>query len=73
MAGFFQVLVTCPVELIKTVLQAKTEGKGHWKKHYNVPYTGSFDAFRGILRDRGVTGLFRGMGAMCLRYNLLNI
>ncbi|KAH0811452.1 hypothetical protein GEV33_011338 [Tenebrio molitor] len=65
--GVFQVLITCPFEYIKTILQTRTGGRGSWKKHYEVPYTGSIDALLGIVRDRGFRGLFRGVTPMMLR------
>ncbi|EFA06681.1 solute carrier family 25 member 45 [Tribolium castaneum] len=65
--GFFQSLFVCPAELVKTLMQIKTEGKGSWRRHSEVVYTGSIDAFFGIVRDRGFRGLFRGFAPMAIR------
>ncbi|XP_063919212.1 solute carrier family 25 member 45-like isoform X2 [Zophobas morio] len=65
--GTAQTIFICPVEVVKTVLQARTEGKGSWRKHYEVPYRGTFDALRGIVRDIGFTGLFRGLAPLMIR------
>lgn len=66
-AGLFQVFFTCPAEFIKILMQIKTEGKGSWVKHSEVQYTGSINAFYGLIRDRGITGLFRGFVPMFYR------
>ncbi|KAJ8979756.1 hypothetical protein NQ317_004743 [Molorchus minor] len=56
-----------PVEYIKILLQTNTITEGRWKPHYATPYTGVGEAIRGIYKQSGVRGFFRGCWVMCLR------
>eukprot|EP00743_Colponemidia_sp_Colp-15_P008773 GILK01009567.1.p1 GENE.GILK01009567.1~~GILK01009567.1.p1 ORF type:complete len:540 (+),score=74.80 GILK01009567.1:82-1701(+) len=58
--------VACnPFELIKTRLQA--ESKGNKAVAFEHSYTGTWSAFRTILRYEGVSGLYRGSSMSVLR------
>lgn len=67
-AGFAQVFISCPIEVIKTTLQSKTEGtEKTWKKHYVAPYEGLLSLAKGIYKERGIYGFYRGTIAMIYR------
>lgn len=54
-------VINCPIELVKTVLQSKTEGsKGAWQQHYVAPYQGMWGTIKGIYTERGITGFYKG-------------
>ncbi|GAB0090112.1 mitochondrial 2-oxoglutarate/malate carrier protein [Sergentomyia squamirostris] len=53
--------VVQPLDLVKTRMQIQGEG-GAAREYKNT-----FDAFTGILRKEGVTGIYRGLGAGLLR------
>ncbi|KAF5305736.1 hypothetical protein FQR65_LT07632 [Abscondita terminalis] len=61
--GFVQVFVTCPVELIKTVMQTSV------MKNSTTPYAykTTREAIRGIYQLRGLNGFYRGCVPMLLR------
>eukprot|EP00742_Colponemidia_sp_Colp-10_P010926 GILJ01012062.1.p1 GENE.GILJ01012062.1~~GILJ01012062.1.p1 ORF type:complete len:552 (+),score=71.10 GILJ01012062.1:45-1658(+) len=58
--------VACnPFELIKTRLQA--ESKGNKAVAYEHSYSGTWSAFRSILKHEGVSGLYRGSSMSVVR------
>lgn len=69
-AGFASGIVTCPLDVIKTKLQAqggfltKSTGTPDTKKMYN----GMLGTGRTILKEEGIKGLYRGLGPMLLGY-----
>jgi solute carrier family 25 carnitine/acylcarnitine transporter 20/29 len=58
-AGLAQAFVASPIEMIKVRLQIQNSGA--------KLYSGPFDCARKIVRESGVRGLFRGLGATMLR------
>ncbi|KAK5483136.1 hypothetical protein LTR43_008674 [Exophiala xenobiotica] len=70
-AGFASGIVTCPLDVIKTKLQAQ----GGFQTRYNRNPQSSHHLYRGIagtarviLREEGVRGMYRGLGPMLLGY-----
>ncbi|KAG8909482.1 hypothetical protein FRC01_006906 [Tulasnella sp. 417] len=61
-AGFVSSVVTCPLDVIKTKLQAQKAPKG------SPGYLGVSATVRGILLRDGVKGLYRGLGPTMLGY-----
>jgi solute carrier family 25 phosphate transporter 23/24/25/41 len=60
-AGITAILVTYPSDLIRRRLQLQNFDK-------SVPkYTGIIDCFRKVVRLEGVTGLYRGLTATCVK------
>lgn len=57
-AGLVGATVTCPLDVIKTKLQASS----------NSRYRGLVHTFEQILVDEGVRGLYRGLGPTILGY-----
>ena len=64
-------IVTCPLDVIKTKLQAQ----GGFIKHKGGKYSRSSLAYRGIFgtastiwKEEGVRGMYRGLGPMLLGY-----
>ncbi|XP_051749591.1 solute carrier family 25 member 45 isoform X1 [Ctenopharyngodon idella] len=57
-SGLTQLFVTAPIDLVKVRLQSQTTG---------YKYRGPTHCVAVILREDGVRGLFRGMGALALR------
>ncbi|KAF2881610.1 hypothetical protein ILUMI_24553 [Ignelater luminosus] len=66
-AGLAQVIITCPAELVKTVLQTHTGRETKWKLHYEAPYNNTLEAARGIWKKRGIKGFYRGVIPMLYR------
>lgn len=72
MAGVASGVVTCPLDVIKTKLQAQ----GSWAtpaelaagKKPPVLYSGMLGTARIIVREDGIRGLYRGLGPMLLGY-----
>lgn len=56
--SLWQLFVTAPIDLVKVRLQSQTAGH---------KYRGPTHCVAVILREDGVRGLFRGMGALALR------
>ncbi|KAH8671053.1 mitochondrial carrier protein [Xylariales sp. PMI_506] len=69
--GFTSGIVTCPLDVIKTKLQAQGGftpiAKGRHVGHHKV-YEGLVGTARVILREDGVRGLYRGLGPIILGY-----
>ncbi|KAK9703197.1 Mitochondrial carrier protein [Popillia japonica] len=65
--GLATVLATCPVELVKTVLQANTEGKGNWNRSLITRDTSMIGCIRSIYKQGGIPGLYRGLIPMMYR------
>ena len=68
-AGIASGIVTCPLDVIKTRLQAQ----GSWrprdlKRPTRLVYNGLLGTARVIWRDDGVRGMYRGLGPMLLGY-----
>ncbi|ESO87755.1 hypothetical protein LOTGIDRAFT_194198, partial [Lottia gigantea] len=65
MGGAAQLVIACPIDVIKVVLQSQIPHTKDekLKKYYKGPVT----AFRDILRVRGIAGLYRGIGAQLIR------
>ncbi|XP_017779645.1 PREDICTED: solute carrier family 25 member 45 isoform X3 [Nicrophorus vespilloides] len=66
-AGFFQVVVTCPPELVKIILQCQTEHKGVWHIPHETHYHGVWDCVRKLFKKRGIPGLYKGVFPMMCR------
>lgn len=56
-AGSIVAVITNPVWVVKTRLQLQAPGHGARK-----PYLGFSDAFKSILREEGLRGLYKGLG-----------
>lgn len=71
-AGFASGIVTCPLDVIKTKLQA--QGGFATRRHNGRPpssqqyYRGILGTGRIIFREEGVRGMYRGLGPMLLGY-----
>eukprot|EP01111_Echinosteliopsis_oligospora_P004468 TRINITY_DN1724_c0_g1_i1.p1 TRINITY_DN1724_c0_g1~~TRINITY_DN1724_c0_g1_i1.p1 ORF type:complete len:310 (-),score=97.00 TRINITY_DN1724_c0_g1_i1:24-953(-) len=59
LAGMSATCVVQPIDLIKTRMQLSGHG--------GVKYTNSFEAFKAIARQEGITGMYRGLSAGLLR------
>ena len=71
-AGFASGIVTCPLDVIKTKLQAQG-GFAARKHNGSFPtssqlYKGMFGTGRVIWREEGLRGMYRGLGPMLLGY-----
>lgn len=71
-AGFASGIVTCPLDVIKTKLQAQGgfrpgKGGGSGVQARQV-YNGVLGSARTILKEEGIRGLYRGLGPMLLGY-----
>ncbi len=66
--GAFGISVACPTDVVKIRLQA--EGR----KPEGVPkrYNGSIDAYRKIVAEEGVKGLYSGLGPNIIRNSIMN-
>jgi solute carrier family 25 folate transporter 32 len=71
MAGVASGIVTCPLDVIKTKLQAQ----GGFQKRRDGKLVDSGTLYRGMIgtgkmirRDEGVRGFYRGLGPMLLGY-----
>ncbi|KAH9927053.1 mitochondrial carrier [Amylocystis lapponica] len=60
--GLVASVATCPLDVIKTKLQAQRVANGH------AGYEGVVDTVRTILKHDGVRGLYRGLGPTILGY-----
>ncbi|XP_022904505.2 solute carrier family 25 member 45-like isoform X2 [Onthophagus taurus] len=67
--GFATVFFTCPIELVKVVLQAHTEGKATWgaDKKGVVIRKGMINCIRQIYKEGGFSGFYRGFVPMLWR------
>jgi len=64
--GFTSGIVTCPLDVIKTKLQA--QGGFRVNKTTNAAYRGLIGTGRTIWREEGLRGLYRGLGPIILGY-----
>lgn len=71
LGGLTSGIVTCPLDVIKTKLQAQggfmTIAKGRHVSHHKV-YEGLMGTARVIWKDEGIRGLYRGLGPIILGY-----
>ena len=70
-AGVASGIVTCPLDVIKTKLQAQggfLTQKGGKLASANLVYNGLFGSAKVIWREDGIRGLYRGLGPMLLGY-----
>lgn len=69
--GFTSGIVTCPLDVIKTKLQAQggmlSIAKGRHVGHHRI-YSGLLGTAGIIWKDEGVRGLYRGLGPIILGY-----
>ncbi|CAC5374103.1 SLC25A45_47 [Mytilus coruscus] len=64
MAGVFQLIIACPIEVIKVVLQSQIpHGNNKGLKFYKGPVEGVVD----IVKHRGFSGMFRGLSSQLPR------
>ncbi|KXT13531.1 hypothetical protein AC579_4153 [Pseudocercospora musae] len=72
MAGMASGIVTCPLDVIKTKLQAQGSFANPGLKHNGPPagavYSGMIGTARTIIRQDGLKGMYRGLGPMLLGY-----
>ncbi|CAE6497486.1 unnamed protein product [Rhizoctonia solani] len=61
-AGLVSSIVTCPLDVIKTKLQAQSIAHG------SQGYLGIRDTIASILKHQGIRGLYRGLGPTVLGY-----
>ncbi|KAK6182201.1 hypothetical protein SNE40_009933 [Patella caerulea] len=65
LAGLAQLVIACPIDVIKVVLQSQIPRKtGPVSSRY---YSGPIAAFTDILRKRGITGIYRGFYTQLFR------
>ena len=71
-AGLASGIVTCPLDVIKTKLQAQGGFSGTKQSSHTTPakqmYRGVIGSARTIVREDGLKGLYRGLGPMLLGY-----
>lgn len=60
--GLVASVATCPLDVIKTKLQAQSVARGH------TGYLGVMDTVKSVLRQDGIRGLYRGLGPTILGY-----
>lgn len=69
--GFTSGVVTCPLDVIKTKLQAQggftAINKGRYVGHHKV-YSGLIGTARVIWKEEGLRGMYRGLGPIILGY-----
>ncbi|KAI1454499.1 mitochondrial carrier [Annulohypoxylon moriforme] len=69
--GFTSGIVTCPLDVIKTKLQAQggftAINKGRYVGHHKV-YSGLVGTARVIWKEEGLRGMYRGLGPIILGY-----
>ena len=76
-AGFVSSIVTCPLDVVKTRLQAQSNGSHVLAQHRaesalsggsGVVYRGMVGSLRTIWRNEGIRGWYRGLGALMIGY-----
>ncbi|KAK3597335.1 hypothetical protein CHS0354_034577 [Potamilus streckersoni] len=66
--GAVQLLVACPAEVMKVMLQSQIPHKtGHKKGQVHKFYKGPIEAFSDIVHCKGLTALYHGLPAQALR------
>lgn len=72
LGGFTSGVVTCPLDVIKTKLQAQggflPVSKGRHVGHHHKLYSGLVGMGGAIWREEGIRGLYRGLGPIVLGY-----
>lgn len=71
MAGMASGIVTCPLDVIKTKLQAQgsfSHADQHGSPKSSAIYQGLIGTARTIIRQDGIRGMYRGLGPMLLGY-----
>lgn len=71
MAGMASGIVTCPLDVIKTKLQAQgsfSHADFHGSPRPSAVYQGLIGTARTIIRQDGLRGMYRGLGPMLLGY-----
>lgn len=70
--GFTSGVVTCPLDVAKTKLQAQggfiAMSKGRHGEHHPRMYNGLVGTFKTIFKNEGIRGLYRGLGPIVLGY-----
>lgn len=66
MGGFVSGVVTCPLDVIKTKLQAQGGFVSNGNRH--VLYRGFMDTGRAIWREDGLRGFYKGLGPIVMGY-----
>ena len=66
-AGAAQLLIACPVDLVKIKLQTQT-GSGGAMTTPEARYKGPFDVLKRLYQQEGIRGPYRGLTAMAARY-----
>lgn len=67
-AGIMSGVVTCPLDVIKTKLQAQGGFRNQSNSPQNVVYRGLIGTGRVIWREEGLRGMYRGLGPIILGY-----
>jgi len=68
-AGITSGIVTCPLDVIKTKLQAQGGFRAHSKTPLTHPvYSGMVGTAKIIWREEGLRGMYRGLGPIILGY-----
>ena len=65
--GFTSGIVTCPLDVIKTKLQAQGGFARHGSRHPRI-YKGLFGTASVIWKEEGIRGLYRGLGPIVMGY-----
>lgn len=66
--GLAQVVVACPVELVKIKMQMQMgEAEGKWGQRSGYVYEGPTACLRDLYRKGGVPGCYTGLGTMLIR------
>lgn len=66
-AGVVQAIVFCPVEVVKTTLQANVSSRGGWTGKKIVKFNGPFDCLKKIYDAGGIKMIFRGLHPLLWR------
>lgn len=66
--GFTSGIVTCPLDVIKTKLQAQGGFARHGAGHHPRIYKGLFGTASVIWNQEGLRGLYRGLGPIIMGY-----
>jgi solute carrier family 25 folate transporter 32 len=68
MGGVASGVVTCPLDVIKTRLQAQGSFRRNPHPKTAMLYHGMIGTARTIWKEDGITGMYRGLGPMLLGY-----
>lgn len=68
MAGVASGIVTCPLDVIKTKLQAQGAFRQKGQPSSSVVYKGLIGTARTVIKQDGLRGMYRGLGPMLLGY-----